>query len=88
MGLGVFSVSRYMLGLAAVPAVIQLLGFVFMPESPRWLVAHGKIDSAENVLKKIRGTPDVNSELQDILRSHEDMQAVKVNIGESSHHLQ
>ncbi|CAH1782788.1 unnamed protein product [Owenia fusiformis] len=57
---------RYMLGLAGVPALIQFIGFIFMPESPRWLVIRGKLDKARHVLQLIRGYQSVGKELQQI----------------------
>ena len=58
---------RYMLGLAAVPAVLQFFGFVGLPESPRYLVLQGKYDEAYKVLSKLRNEYDnVHEELEDI----------------------
>ena len=57
---------RYMLGLAGVPAVVQFIGFLFMPESPRYLVQKGRIDEATLVLQDIRGYHDVYGELEEI----------------------
>ena len=61
-----------MLGLAAVPSIVQFFGFLFLPESPRWLVAHGKVDDAEVVLVNIRGTNNVKEELEEIKFSVEE----------------
>jgi sugar porter (SP) family MFS transporter len=60
---------RWMLGLAAVPGTILGVAMLFLAESPRWLAGHLNAESARAVLARIRGTRDVESELQDILGS-------------------
>ncbi|GFO29134.1 proton myo-inositol cotransporter [Plakobranchus ocellatus] len=57
---------RFMLGFAAVPGVVQFFGFLFMPESPRWLVGKGKMEEARTVLLRMRGGADVEEELEEI----------------------
>ena len=44
---------RWMLALGAVPGVLLTLRILFLPESPRFLVAQGKEDEAKDVLKLI-----------------------------------
>lgn len=63
---------RYMLGLAALPSLIMTVGFIFLPESPRWLVGKRKIDRAKKVLERMRNSDDVTDELILIKRSCED----------------
>ncbi|KAK3102302.1 hypothetical protein FSP39_010349 [Pinctada imbricata] len=67
---------RYMLGLAGVPGVIQFIGFLFLPETPRWLVKMKKHDQARECLIKIRGTSNIDKELNDIQQAvrEEEMQ--------------
>lgn len=53
---------RWMLGLATVPGTVLGLGMIRMPESPRWLAAQDKMDSAREVLERIRGRQSAESE--------------------------
>lgn len=65
---------RWMFGLAVIPAAIFALGMFFLPESPRWLVRRGRQETARAILSRIRDTPDVDSELQEIDRSFKEAQ--------------
>jgi MFS transporter, SP family, sugar:H+ symporter len=57
---------RLMLGLAFVPSVVLLIGMIFMPETPRWLVSRGRDDDARDVLRRNRDEEAVEQEIQDI----------------------
>lgn len=46
---------RWIVGLGAVPAAIQVFVMLFMPETPRWLVMVGRQDDARKVLNKVFG---------------------------------
>ena len=61
-----FNFDRYMLGLAGIPSVIQFLGFLGLPESPRWLVEKGRVGEARKALVQIRKTVFVDEELNSI----------------------
>ena len=46
---------RYSMGAAALPALIQLVGFLYLPESPRILLLAGRQEAARDALLAIRG---------------------------------
>ena len=51
-----------MLGLAAVPSIIQLVGMIYMPESQKWLLKHGNEQQSLRVLNKVYESQDVGKE--------------------------
>ncbi|XP_024864787.1 proton myo-inositol cotransporter isoform X2 [Kryptolebias marmoratus] len=63
---------RYMLGLSVVPAALQFLGFLFLPESPRWLIQRGLTQKARRVLSQIRGNQNIDEEYDSIKNSIEE----------------
>lgn len=63
---------RYMLGLSAIPAIIQFFGFLFLPESPRWLIQKGQTQKARRVLSQIRGNQTIDEEYDSIKNSIEE----------------
>ena len=61
-----------MLGIAGVPSVIQFIGFLWLPESPRWLVEKDREHEARKSLEQIRKTLKVDKELKEILQDVHD----------------
>lgn len=65
----------WMLGLGVVPAAILLLGTLFLPESPRWMILKGWEHKARTILQRIRGSGNINKEFEEI------QQTVKIEKG-------
>lgn len=61
-------VWRYMLAVAALPAVALFFGMLRMPESPRWLIAKGREDEALDVLMQVRNEDRARAEIADVQR--------------------
>ena len=58
---------RWMLGLAVVPSIILLIGIVFMPESPRWLLEHRSEQAARDVMKiTFDNNEEINTEIKEM----------------------
>ncbi len=57
---------RAMFAVGLVPGAILLVGMMFMPYSPRWLVYKRRYDKATTVLQRVHGTEDVKGEIEQI----------------------
>ncbi len=51
---------RLMFGFAIIPAIIQFVGMIFLPESPTYLAMNGQIAEAKKLFKKIRSREDTD----------------------------
>lgn len=67
---------RVSLVLAAVPALIMTVGSFFLPDTPNSMIERGLPDQARELLKKIRGTSNVQEEFDDIVEASEASQKV------------
>lgn len=76
---------RYMLGLSVLPAALQFIGFLFLPESPRWLIQRGLTQKARRVLSQIRGNQNIDEEYDSIKNSLDEEESGGGNGGETKH---
>ena len=59
-------VWRYMLAVAAIPAVALFVGMLRMPESPRWLISKDRHDEALAVLMQVRSEERARAEMEEV----------------------
>ncbi|MDK3689308.1 sugar porter family MFS transporter [Staphylococcus pseudintermedius] len=57
---------RWMLGLAVVPSVILMIGVIFMPESPRWLLEKRGEKAARDVMKLTYPDSEIDHEIENM----------------------
>src|SRR5699024_9406430 len=68
---------RLMLAVCAVPAVFLFVGMLKVPESPRWLMDHGRKNKALQVLKTLRNEDRAIAELGQLMVIAEGDQKVR-----------
>ncbi|KAL0298364.1 UNVERIFIED_CONTAM: Hexose carrier protein HEX6 [Sesamum radiatum] len=69
---------RISIGMAGLPAAILAFGALFLPETPNSLIQHcDDHERAKKMLQKIRGTDDVQAELDDLVEASYASKAVK-----------
>ncbi|KAK9021152.1 hypothetical protein V6N11_011153 [Hibiscus sabdariffa] len=67
---------RISLAMAGVPALILTLGALFLPETPSSLISSDQ-DKAKQLLQRIRGTTDVDAELNDLIKASSISKTIK-----------
>ncbi|CAK8570787.1 unnamed protein product [Lathyrus sativus] len=67
---------RISLGLGAVPAIVLCIGALCLDETPNSLIERGDHEKAKSMLKKIRGTENVDEEFQDLVDASEEASKV------------
>ena len=57
---------RFMVGFAFLPSAVLLAGMFFLPESPRWLLTHGRKQEGRQILHRLRAGEDIEQEINQI----------------------
>ncbi|MEO5685643.1 MAG: sugar porter family MFS transporter [Chitinophagaceae bacterium] len=60
---------RWMFGLGLVPSLLFLMGVIWLPESPRWLLKAGRNEKAGQILQRIGGAAFAHDTTNEISRS-------------------
>lgn len=68
---------RLSLGLAGIPAVLLTAGALFVVETPNSLIERGRHEEGKAVLRKIRGTDNIEPEFLELLEASRIAQEVK-----------
>ncbi|HLQ94910.1 MAG TPA: sugar porter family MFS transporter [Pseudogracilibacillus sp.] len=58
---------RWMVGLAVVPSLILMIGVLFMPESPRWLLENRGEEAARKVMKLTQKPEQIDEEIKEMI---------------------
>ena len=70
-----------MLGLGAVPPALILIGLVWLPESPRYLVASGQPERAAAVLQRIYTADEAQATLETLRRERQQNKSLSLGAG-------
>ncbi|KAI3418630.1 uncharacterized protein J3R85_013575 [Psidium guajava] len=62
---------RVSLALAGVPAILMVVGSLFLPDTPNSIIERGHHEEAKKMLQKIRGTENVDHEFRDLVQASE-----------------
>lgn len=57
---------RWMFALGAIPAIILVIGMIFLSESPRWLVGRNMIAEARTALTRVMPHNEIDAEMRSI----------------------
>ncbi|VVA93422.1 unnamed protein product [Arabis nemorensis] len=74
---------RWMLGVAGVPAIVQFVLMLSLPESPRWLYRKDRIAESRAILERIYPADEVEAEMDALKESIEAEKADEAIIGDS-----
>lgn len=75
---------RWMLGVAGIPALVQFILMLGLPESPRWLYRQGKVEESRDILRRIYRPNEVEEEVRAM---HESIELEKQQEGLIGHTL-